>query len=229
MTACQLAPVVPPGFESLVAPLPAPAVPLGFVPRATSMMPIAPRAAPESPAAPPAATDGSPPREWLSSLIVYTKRPQQPVPSAPMGPALTTLDRQPPTTVPDHLVLVALTSPSTLSPILTSVRVALPDPNWSAAMEDEYGPLMSSNVITGKWVFTHKLHADVSFDCYKARWVLQGFTRRPGVDYDETFNPVVKPATIHTVLAIAVSHDWPIQQLDVKNTFLHGTLSETIF
>jgi hypothetical protein len=96
-------------------------------------------------------------------------------------------------------------------------------------MEDEYGPLMSSNVITGKWVFTHKLHADVSFDCYKARWVLQGFTRRPGVDYDETFNPVVKPATIHTVLAIAVSHDWPIQQLDVKNTFLHGTLSETIF
>jgi hypothetical protein len=86
-----------------------------------------------------------------------------------------------------------------------------------------------SNVVTGKWVFTHKLHADGSFDRYKARWVLWGFTQHPGVDYDETFSPVVKPATVHTMLAIAVSHDWPVQQLDVKNVFLHDTLSETIF
>jgi hypothetical protein len=39
----------------------------------------------------------------------------------------------------------------------------------------------------------------------------------------------VKPATVRTVLATAVSRDWPIQQLDVKNVFLHDTLSETIF
>jgi hypothetical protein len=55
-------------------------------------------------------------------------------------------------------------------------------------MEDEYGALMSngtwelvsrprgSNVVIGKWIFTHKLHVDGSFDRYKARWVLQGFT-----------------------------------------------------
>jgi hypothetical protein len=39
----------------------------------------------------------------------------------------------------------------------------------------------------------------------------------------------VKPATVRTVLAIAVSHDWPVQQLDVKNDFLHSILSETVF
>jgi hypothetical protein len=108
-------------------------------------------------------------------------------------------------------------------------------------MEEEYDTLISngswelvfqpqgSNVVTGKWVFTHKLRADGILNRYKACWVLWGFTQCPGVDYDETFSPVVKPATVRTVLTTVVSRDWPIQQLDVKNAFLHGTLSETVF
>jgi hypothetical protein len=64
---------------------------------------------------------------------------------------------------------------------------------------------------------------------YKARWVLHGFTQRPGVDYDETFSPVVKSATVRTVLSLAVSRSWPVHQLDVKNVFLHSTLSETVY
>jgi hypothetical protein len=49
------------------------------------------------------------------------------------------------------------------------------------------------------------------------------------VDYDETFNPVVKPATVRTVLSLALSRSWPVHQLDVKNAFIHGTLTETVY
>jgi hypothetical protein len=86
-----------------------------------------------------------------------------------------------------------------------------------------------SNVISGKWIFKYKLKADGSLDWYKACWVLRGFTQRPGVDYDDTFSPVVKPATVRTVLTLAVSRGWSVHQLDVKNVFLHDTLSETVY
>uniref|UniRef100_A0A803MGI4 Reverse transcriptase Ty1/copia-type domain-containing protein n=1 Tax=Chenopodium quinoa TaxID=63459 RepID=A0A803MGI4_CHEQI len=56
-----------------------------------------------------------------------------------------------------------------------------------------------------------------------------GQTQQQGIDCDETFSPVVKPATIRTVLSIAISHSWPIHQLDVKNAFLHGYLNETVY
>jgi hypothetical protein len=77
--------------------------------------------------------------------------------------------------------------------------------------------------------FRQKLHADGSFDHNKASWVIWGLTQRPGVNYDKIFSPVVKPATVRTDLATAVSHDWPVQHLNVKNAFLPDTLSETVF
>jgi hypothetical protein len=86
-----------------------------------------------------------------------------------------------------------------------------------------------ANVVTRKWILKHKFKADSFLDRYKARCVLQRLTQRLSVDYNEIFNPVVKPATIRTVLTLALSQDWPIHEPDVKNTFLHDTLIETIY
>jgi hypothetical protein len=100
----------------------------------------------------------------------------------------------------DRLILAAATSstPPDASPVPSSVRTALADPHWRRAMEEEYAALMdnhtwdlvprppSTNVVTAKWLFRHKLTSDGSLNRYKARWVLRGFTQHPGVDYDET-------------------------------------------
>ena len=86
-----------------------------------------------------------------------------------------------------------------------------------------------SNILSGTWVFKHKFKADGTLERYKACWVLQGFTHHLGIDFDDTFCPVVKPATVRTVLSLALSRSCLIHQLDVKNVFLHGNLSETVY
>ncbi|KAI5349105.1 hypothetical protein L3X38_001992 [Prunus dulcis] len=78
----------------------------------------------------------------------------------------------------------------------------------------------SQNLVGCKWVFRIKRHSNGSIVRYKARLVAKGFHQRPGIDYVETFSPVVKPATIRTVLSLAVSHGWSLRQLEVKNAFL---------
>ncbi|GJY26292.1 ribonuclease H-like domain-containing protein [Tanacetum coccineum] len=83
------------------------------------------------------------------------------------------------------------------------------------------------NMVCSMWLFKHKFHADGTLSRYKARLVANGSSQQLGVDFDETFSPVFKPATVLTVFSLVVSRKWPIHQLDVKNAFLNGDLSET--
>jgi len=122
-----------------------------------------------------------------------------------------------------------------------AVEEAINDPQWKEAMQTEYDALIKNktwhlippqkgiNVIGSKWVYKIKRKADGSLDRYKARLVAKGFKQRYGLDYEDTFSPVVKAATIRTVLSVAVSRGWSLRQLDVHNAFLHGILEEEVY
>ena len=57
----------------------------------------------------------------------------------------------------------------------------------------------------------------------------QGYTQRPGIDYEETFSPVVCFESVCSVIALAVHKDIKLHQMDVKTAFLNGELSEEVF
>lgn len=88
---------------------------------------------------------------------------------------------------------------------------------------------MNALIVKSRWVFKLKTNSDGSVSKYKARLVAKGYSQTQGVDYFETFAPVVRFDTIRFLTAHAATKGWQIHQMDVKSAFLNGVLSETIF
>lgn len=113
--------------------------------------------------------------------------------------------------------------------------------HWKAAIQEELQALQDNNTwefaklptgmkaIKCKWVFVKKLNSKGESTRYKARLVARGFSQREGVDYSETFAPVVRPESIRILLSLAVRNDFEIYKFDIKTAFLYGGLKETIF
>ncbi|KAL1217964.1 putative mitochondrial protein [Cardamine amara subsp. amara] len=119
------------------------------------------------------------------------------------------------------------------------VTQALKHPGWNNAMGEEISNCKETNtwslvpyiedmnVLGSKWVFRTKLNADGMLDKLRARLVAQGIDQEEGIDYLETYSPVVRSATIRLILHTATVMNWEVKQMDVKNAFLHDDMAIT--
>ena len=123
----------------------------------------------------------------------------------------------------------------------TTIAQAMKQEDWRKAAMAEFDahmvnhtwdlepPNAEQNVIGCKWIFTTKYLPNGKPGRRKGRLCAKGYTQQYGIDYSETFSPVIKSTTIRLVIEVAVTRSWPIKQLDVNNDFLQGDLTETVY
>ncbi|XP_035842144.1 uncharacterized protein LOC118488849 [Helianthus annuus] len=123
----------------------------------------------------------------------------------------------------------------------SSYSEASRDPKWVEAMNLEMEALLRNQTwelvdlpndrkpIGSKWIYKIKYKANGEIERYKARSVAKGYNQQEGLDFGETFSPVVKMVTVRCVLSLAVQNNWTLYQLDVNNAFLYGSISEDVY
>ncbi|CAN0494520.1 unnamed protein product, partial [Discosporangium mesarthrocarpum] len=107
---------------------------------------------------------------------------------------------------------------------------------WVKAINDEYNSLMEQNtwdlvllppgrkLVGSRWLFRIKTNGR-----YKPRFVAQGLSQIPGVDYFATFAPVARMNSVRLLLSLAADYNWDLVHLDVKTAFLQSELNEEIY
>ena len=114
-------------------------------------------------------------------------------------------------------------------------------PKWREAMQaelhslikrDVFGPVVqtpaSIKPVGNKWVFVRKRNENNDIIRYKARLVAQGFSQRPGIDYEETYSPVMDAITFRFLISLAVSEELDMRLMDVITTYLYGSIDSDI-
>ena len=133
--------------------------------------------------------------------------------------------------------LSEIDEPTTMQEARSSDHAA----EWKVATDSEYNSLIENKTwelvelppgrkaVGCKWVFKLKHPGDGTVERFKARLVAKGYAQKCGIDYDETFSPVVRFSSIRFLLAFAVQNDLLIHQMDVETVFLNSKLDEEIY
>ena len=112
-----------------------------------------------------------------------------------------------------------------------SFKQAYNDPRWKKSMQEEYDSLMNNKtwtlvdlpkgrkIVKNKWVY--KLKSDGRF---KSRLVAKGFTQVAGVDFDETWSPVGRKASLKLLIWFVLNNNWSWKQMDVDTAFFNSRL-----
>lgn len=138
---------------------------------------------------------------------------------------------------PDSIFLLEVEEPQNYQEAITSPYAV----QWKRAMDEEIESLKKNNtwsivdqqdggkLVQNRWVYKLKRKPDGSIDKFKARLVTKGYSQRQGIDYHETFSPVVKFDSIRVILAMAAARNMVLHQFDIKTAFLNEKLQETIY
>ena len=124
---------------------------------------------------------------------------------------------------------------------LVSYTQVVQQQEWVDAMNDELDALelndtweitdlpSGKKAIGSKWIYKTKFKPDGHIERHKSILVIQGCRQQYGVDYGETLTPIAKLTTVRALLAVAAIEGWIVNQMDVKNAFLHGDLHEDVY